>query len=100
MITPEELAAVIADAIATATRPFHDRISGLERRIHADEQQIKELQQREYQGVWSNERRYAKGAMVSRSGSVWHSNVDDNRSTPGQDPQKWTLTVKAGRDLR
>jgi hypothetical protein len=81
----DAFATAIVDTIAAAVGPLRTRIA--------------ELEQREYQGVWSAEKAYAKGAMVSRQGSVWHSTVNNNLSTPGQHPH-WTLVVKAGRDLR
>ena len=63
--------------------------------------QIKELQTeleaRAFQGTWSDQKTYAKGATVQRSGSTWHSNVNNNRATPGQH-EHWTLMVKRGWD--
>ena len=69
-------------------------------KIEALEAKVAELEQREYQGVWSDTRAYAKGASVTRQGSVWHSNVAENRSKPGEHPTAWTLKCKRGADGR
>lgn len=74
--------------IEEASAPLLAKLADLERTIA-------ELRQREYQGVWDSTKRYAKGAMVTRQGALWHSNIDDNGSKPGESPN-WTLAVKRG----
>lgn len=64
--------------------------------IKALEQRIADLEAREYQGVWDAKTAYAKGAMVSRQGSLWCSMVNQNHAKPGEHPH-WKLVVKRGR---
>jgi hypothetical protein len=70
-----------------------------QKQIDALEARIVAVEAREYQGTWDASKAYAKGAMVSRSGGTWHSNVHNNRSVPGRSDD-WTLACKAGRDGR
>jgi len=88
----EELTDIIVSGIKVAVAPIWER-------LRATEQRVAVLEAREYQGVWDATRAYAKGAMVTRDGSIWCSNVNENRATPGQHPH-WTLAVKRGRDSR
>ena len=85
MTDTEIIADVIVAAVRAAIAPY--------------EQRLKDLEAREYQGIWRDDRAYAKGAMVTHAGSIWHSNVTANRTKPG-DHEHWTLAVKHGRDLR
>jgi len=95
-MTEEQLGEIIARGILSETKPLSARITALEGKVA-------ELEARPagivYEGTWTEERAYDKGVMVTRDGSVWHSNVSGNRSTPGQHPH-WTLAVKRGKDAR
>ena len=99
MTIEERLADVIVSAVKAATAPLVKRLQAAEARSIELERRIAGCERREYQGVWSADRSYAKGAMATRDGSIWHSNIDENRSTPGQSPN-WVLAVKRGADGR
>lgn len=50
-----------------------------------------------YRGVYRDDGQYEHGDTVSRSGSVWHCNVDGTKVTPGApNSADWTLCVKQG----
>jgi hypothetical protein len=51
-----------------------------------------------YEGVWSVERKYSVGMMVTHSGGVWYSRTANVSRRPGTDPNVWALAVKSGRD--
>jgi hypothetical protein len=74
-----------------------EKREALAARVDALATRITDLEAREYQGVWKDTTAYAKGAMVTRAGSVWHSNVHENRTKPGEH-EHWTLVVKRGSD--
>ena len=50
-----------------------------------------------YRGPWKQKTPYARGSIVTFSGSMWHSNEDDNLDKPGAS-EAWTLCCKKGRD--
>jgi hypothetical protein len=74
------------------------RLTSHELRMLAIERRLGELET-QYKGVWSADVSYAKGSMTTHAGSLWHSNVAENRTKPGESEQ-WTLCVKRGRDGR
>lgn len=87
--TKEEDSEAIAKAVAAAV----DAIVAMPRLIR----RIQQLEQRSYRGLWKMRTAYACGSLVTHSGSVWHSNEDDNTDKPGSS-DRWTLAVKRGRD--
>jgi hypothetical protein len=93
------LARALGPALKDALLERDRRLVLHEQRLMAAERRLAALESREYQGVWSAEQAYAKGAMVTQGGSLWHSNAAENRTKPGESEQ-WTLCVKKGRDAR
>jgi hypothetical protein len=78
-----------------------DLIKGyVDRRIAALETKIALLEQRNlsYQGVWKNGRVYGLGNFCTFDGSLWHSNMFQNKQRPGNGDAAWTMCVKSGRD--
>jgi hypothetical protein len=63
------------------------------------ERRIAELEAREYLGVWSSDKRYQKGAMVTYDGSLWIARSDSHDVRPGTS-QAWQLAVRKGSDGR
>jgi hypothetical protein len=51
-----------------------------------------------YEGVWSVDRAYGVGMMVTHQGGIWHAKTANVSRRPGTDPNVWTLAVKSGRD--
>jgi hypothetical protein len=47
-----------------------------------------------YQGVWKNDRRYARGDLVTDGGGLWFCNTQTN-TRPGSGSH-WILAVKSG----
>lgn len=97
--------------LATAARHFEkriaeqrDQIAALIERQQAQDARVatleSELREREFKGTWDQTKTYQRGNTVQRSGCTWHSNVNENRSKPGEHPTAWTLQAKAGRDGR
>jgi hypothetical protein len=74
------------------------RLTAHEQRLMALERRLNEIET-QYKGVWSADVSYAKGSTATHGGSLWHSNVADNRTKPGES-DAWTLCVKRGRDGR
>lgn len=52
-----------------------------------------------YRGIWKMKTPYARGSICTFSGSMWHSNEDENLDKPGSS-EAWTLCCKKGRDAR
>ncbi|MEO7684797.1 MAG: hypothetical protein ABIU86_12780 [Gemmatimonadaceae bacterium] len=46
-----------------------------------------------YMGTWKPDAKYDRGHTVTRSGLLWHSNIDDNAAQPGSD-KSWTMMHK------
>ncbi|ESY69602.1 portal protein [Mesorhizobium sp. LNHC232B00] len=51
-----------------------------------------------YAGTWQRQVTYPFGALVTRSGALWHCNVESNGIEPG-DGAAWTLCAKSGSDV-
>ena len=51
-----------------------------------------------FRGLYEAGRKYAVGDMVTRSGSLWHCDVDGVSTEPGGSEEGWTLCVKSGRN--
>lgn len=101
MITPKQLARdreALMDGIGAA---LADVAGPLEKRIAELETRLAEVQERgvKYCGVFQGASTYNRGDLVTSGGSMWHSNVDGNRSKPGTGTS-WQLAVKAGRDAK
>lgn len=52
-----------------------------------------------YRDVYKSDETYAAGDCVTWGGSLWHCNVAETKTKPG-DGQDWTLAAKKGRDGR
>jgi hypothetical protein len=90
---PQEFIAAIGQLVHDETKPLHDRIEMLERKL--DEIEIKQGQFR-YCGVWSADAIYFEGNFVTDGGSLWHAHRQTTqRPADGSD---WTLCVKRGKD--
>lgn len=50
-----------------------------------------------YKQVWDSSKTYNVGEAVTQGGSIWHSNIDGNKTVPGSS-EAWTLACKRGRD--
>jgi hypothetical protein len=85
------LAAKIAEELVTTIKS----VTALQKEVAALR---REVEAKEYQGVWACNREYAKGASVSFRGSTW---IAKKTTTvmPGED-LSWQLAVKRGRDGR
>ncbi|TGR05411.1 hypothetical protein EN833_23350 [Mesorhizobium sp. M4B.F.Ca.ET.190.01.1.1] len=51
-----------------------------------------------YAGTWQRQLTYAVGSLVTRSGGLWHANVESTGHEPG-DGAAWTLCAKSGSDI-
>jgi hypothetical protein len=85
----------VCDEISTALRPLRMEIMQLSFKIDNAEMKVRNLR---YCGVWNDRSVYAEGNLITHSGSLWHSNIAENRTMPGADPVAWTLCVKKGAD--
>jgi hypothetical protein len=89
----KELADLIRQHVATITRPLHDKIAALERKVV--ELQTKGI---DYKGTYQRACSYERGAIVTSDGSMWVCVQDVGPNTqPGQS-QRWQLCCRAGRD--
>jgi hypothetical protein len=63
------------------------------------EQRVKQLETERvnlrYCGVWTNQKQFDAGNMVTHSGAIWHCN-ERTASRPGSGHPSWTLAVKSG----
>ena len=75
----------VAEKITEATAPLEARLA--------------ELEAREYLGVWSSDKNYRKGAMVTYDGSLWIARIDSHAVRPGTS-QAWQMAVRKGSDGR
>lgn len=50
-----------------------------------------------YRGVWAPGK-YDRGDVVTRDGSLWHADVNNIETRPGDKDSGWTLCAKRGRD--
>lgn len=78
---------LLRDYIAECLEPLAKRVAAIEHRP-----------QLRYAGVWTADRTYAVGNVVTHSGSAWHCNAETT-DRPGASPC-WTLMVKRGGDAR
>jgi hypothetical protein len=89
-VGPEgDLERLIGMAIGDAEVRLGQQITGLERQLTA----IEETRLR-FMGVHEPGRRYSRGVLVVRNGSLWHCNGDTSE-TPGRSGD-WQLAVKQG----
>jgi hypothetical protein len=88
-----ELADLIRQQVAAATKPLRDRIKELEA-------QIAELQSGgvRYQGIYQRAQQYRRGDITTHDGSMFAAinDVPPNEQ-PGRS-QSWQLCCRAGRD--
>jgi hypothetical protein len=61
-------------------------------------QRIGELEQREWVGIWTSGKSYAKNSIVSHDGSAWLAVRQYPEGKPGGANTGWRLIVKRGRD--
>jgi hypothetical protein len=66
--------------------------------IDALAKRVKELESREWVGVWQEGKSYAKGAIISHDGSAWTATRAYPEGKPGTPNSGWRLFVKRGRD--
>ena len=66
------------------------------------ETRVAELEARatlDYKGVWNPQTEYRRGDCVTRDGSIWHCQRNDNTGMrPGSEGDGWRLAVKRGAD--
>jgi hypothetical protein len=74
----------------TATSETFHRIMALESKV----ENLQESSVR-YEGVWSESKLYARGALTTHGGSMWLCLKPMPQGKPGQDPASWKLTVKS-----
>ena len=74
--------------------PLALRNAELEKRIVELEARPPPLQ---YQGVWSEEKTYQRGAFVTYQGGLWHCEDTNCGVRPGAGSTSWKLAVKRGR---
>jgi hypothetical protein len=77
----------MGEFVAVAIEPLRKRIEELE------------AKQLTFAGVWKAGEMYPENALVTKGGSMWHSKMPRNTTTPG-DGLAWRLVVKRGRDGR
>ena len=75
----------------------HDTVSAIAQAVAPLERRIKELEAREYRGVWASDKRYVKNAMVTFDGSLWIARSDSQSIRPGTGPA-WQLACRKGAD--
>jgi hypothetical protein len=75
----------IAEALAPELKRLRERVAALEARPTV-----------RYEGVWTADKAYGRGAMVTDGGQVWHCNEPNVGARPPG--SQWTLAVKRGRD--
>ncbi|MGY4399866.1 hypothetical protein [Bradyrhizobium sp. USDA 3315] len=79
---------------------------GRDRRKSLEETLLKRIEalearpQLKYEGVWSGEKVYGAGMLVTDGGSMFHANRATIGERPGSGSDTWTLAVKRGRDGR
>jgi hypothetical protein len=89
----KEIADMIKQHVAAATKPLRDKIAALEARIVDSEKQVAELR---YRGVWQPGEQYRKNNFVTYDASVWAC-LRDTEGKPGQ-CLDWQLAVRKGKD--
>jgi hypothetical protein len=77
------MADVVTDAIALATLPLVHRLKALERREAELEQQPPGV---EYAGIYTPEKAYTRGSLVTRFGGLWLCLKDTTAVTLGSNP--------------
>jgi len=88
-----EIASMVRQQIAAATKPLRDKIEALELRTVEAEKQAAEFR---YRGVWQPSETYKKNNFCTQDGSVWIC-LRDTKGKPGQ-VLDWQLAVRKGRD--
>jgi hypothetical protein len=78
----------------TALRAHAERLARHKEEL---ERRLKELEARDYRGVWASDKRYAKNAMVTFDGSLWIARSDSQSIRPGTS-SAWQLAVRKGSD--
>jgi hypothetical protein len=82
----KEIADILRQYVAAATKPLKDRIAELERCV-------KEIELRgelKYLGTWREDQQYERGNFCTMNGGMWHCEMR-TQSRPGTD-----ATVKSG----
>jgi hypothetical protein len=76
--------------------------AGSDATITALETRIAELEARptgiSYKGVWDSAEVYQRGHFVTKAGSIWHCERDQNRGAIPGVGDGWRLAVKKGAD--
>ncbi len=76
---------------------LRERVDPLVARIEQLESQDKKGVTLGYEGVWSDSRRYERGAFVTLAGALWHCDQPTNVGDRPGVARGWTLAVKTPR---
>lgn len=94
------------DAVLGTIKGVNDSLStraaALEARIEVLERGLTDIRRQptlEYTGTWQEGTTYERGQMVTHQGSVWYCKRPA-ATRPNEDPERWQLMVKRGRDGR
>jgi hypothetical protein len=82
----------IVSEVKSAIGPIKEELVRL--RIELEHAQLTARELR-YAGTWTAQGRWKRGNLVSHQGSLWHCNLDDIATVPGQDFDGWQLCVKS-----
>lgn len=88
---------LVVTSIEIAELPIVERLADAERRIA----ELEARPSTQYRGIYDDKETYRRGDFVTRSGSVWHCELDRAKGVvPGTDALGWRLAVKRGADGR
>jgi hypothetical protein len=93
-LTEDRLGLLVTGAAEILVRPLRAQMAALEAEVKA----LKARPTVKYSGVWQHDHAYEIGELVTKNGSIWHSNVSNNHAVPGEHPTCWTLAAKRGAD--
>jgi hypothetical protein len=82
----------IVSEVKSAIAPLQQELMRLTLKLENAELRARELR---YAGTWNAQGRWKRGNLVSHQGSLWHCNLDDLATVPGQDFDGWQLAVKS-----
>jgi hypothetical protein len=82
-------------SISEAIAPLAKRLALLEAKAMRMEVTL-EQRAFAYMGVWREGKVYGPEQFVTSSGGIWHCNMVQTNSRPGDGDARWTLAVKGG----